>query len=144
MSLQGAEAELINEWIRATLLAYTPLTDLVADRIHLELAPDATDYPFVIFNAQSPPRVIRGVGLAVVMVDAVYQIKAVGRGDSYTQIAPIAAAIKSGIERSEYQAVPDGYVFTCSYERQVMYGEPKGQVQARHLGGEYRVFAQAS
>lgn len=144
MSLQGAEAELINQWIEATLIAYSPLAALVQQKVYLDKAPDDIDYPFVIFNAQSPPRVIRGVGLATVMVDSVYTIQAVGRSESYTAIAPIAAAIKSGIERAEHVAVPDGFVLTCSYERQVMYSEPKGQVQARHLGGEYRIYAQAS
>lgn len=135
---------MLSDWIESTLLAYAPLASLVGVKVYEELAPADIDYPFVVFNAQSPPRVVRGVGLATVMVSAVYTIKAVGRGDSYTALAPVANAIHDGIIQNDTDVVAGGFVFTCSYEQQVMYVEPKGAVQFRNLGGEYAVQAQAS
>lgn len=144
MSMVGAESVMIDQWIESTLLNSSAVTNIVNDRVYLDLAPAEAEYPFVVYQAISPPRTIRGLGVEHWMVDGNWQVKGTCRGDAYLPIAPLAAAIHAALVTNETDVVAGGMVFTCTFERQVMHGEPKGQVQFRHLGGEYRIQAQAS
>lgn len=140
----GAETALVDLWIDETLKAYTPLTDIVGQRIFSDLAPSGSVFPYVIYQVQSPPSVVRGVGLAEVMVDTIYTVKAINQSPSYAALAPAASAIRSAMVTADTQAPTGGLIFTCGYERQVAYTEGRGTEQARHLGGEFRIQAQAT
>lgn len=144
MSYQGAEAALVGKWIDTTLKAYTTLTNIVSTRIYEDMAPAGTPFIYVIYNVQDSPRVVRGVGLAEVMVDTIYTVKAIAQCTSYDTLAPTASAIRGALVTAETQAPTGGLIFTCSYERQVAYAEGRGAEQTRHLGGEFRIQAQPS
>lgn len=144
MSYAGAEAALVGNWISATLLADATLVGLVSTKVFEDLAPNGTPFPYVVFNVQDAPYVVRGVGLAEVMVDTIFTVKAVAQVSSYDVLAPHASAIRAALVTAETQAPTGGLIFTCSYERQVAYAEGRGAEQVRHLGGEYKIQAQPS
>lgn len=144
MSMVGAESVMIDEWIKDTLSNDPTVSGIAVGGVHLDLAPPDVQYPFIVYQAIEPPRVIRGLGVEHWMVDGTWQVKGTARGVEYLPIAPLAHAIHDALVTGDTDAVSDGYIFTCTFERQVMHGEPKGQVQFRHLGGEYRIQAQAS
>lgn len=79
----GAEQALTDAWVEGRLKAFDTITPGLGDRIFLDVAPEGTPYPFVVYQCQEPPRDVRGVGSFRVMVDTLYVAKAVAQVSSY-------------------------------------------------------------
>lgn len=147
MSYKGAETQMINLWVAARLAAHTDFNTIstgLTDRIFLDLAPDGTPYPFIVFQQQSAPEVVRGVGPEEVMVDTVYVVKAIAQGTSFEHLAPVAAGIRAALHEPTGETVTDGVILMSRFERGFSMKEDESTKQFRHLGGEYRIQAQAS
>jgi hypothetical protein len=143
----GAEEALIDEWVRLKLTNHTAFNVLftgLTGRVFNRYAPSGTTYPYIIFQAQTPPDVVRGVGDAEVMVDTIYIVKAVAQADSFAPLANVAAAIRTAMVYPNGDSLTGGSIFTSRYEKQFSMVEPEATKQYRHLGGEFRIQAQAS
>jgi hypothetical protein len=143
----GAEQVLVDLWVKAQLDARAAEFNAVAaglsTRIFLDYAPEGTPYPFVIYQCQSPPRDVRGVGLSRVLIDTLYVVKAVSQVDSYAPLAPIAKVIDAAMTSAAGSAVEDGLVLTSVRQDQFSMVERDQGTQFRHFGGEYKIQAQA-
>lgn len=136
-------AELIEPWIYSTLVndsafAATGLPVVGA------LTPDDPGELYVTISALSPPRDIRGVGLARFSSESVYLVKVVGRTTSQDDLLPAARrifALFDGVEAD----TPNGHI-TCTRDQIVSYGEVSGAAVGGgqpylHLGGSFRIRA---
>ena len=142
----GAEQVLCDLYVEQRLATVAADLDLIAtdlsQRIYEDVAPADASYPFIVWQCQSPPRDVRGVGTFRVMVDTLYVVKAVTQASSYAPLAPIAKVIDSAMTNAEGSVVSDGLVFTSVRDDQFSMREISEGTQFRHLGGEYRIQAQ--
>lgn len=143
---EGAEQALTTEWVRQQLLAkaadFNAISDGLSLRLYEDFAPTDAVYPFVIYQCQSPPRDIRGVGVSRVMVDTLYVVKAVAQVSSYAPLAPVASVIDAALTSPAGSPVADGFVFASVREEQFSLVEIDNGTQYRHFGGQYRIQAQ--
>lgn len=143
---EGAEQELCNLWVRQQIASVAADLDAIAtglsSRVFLDYAPKGTTWPVVIFQCQDEPRDVRGVGLATVMVDTLYLVKAVAQLEEYGPLAPIAKVLHTAMTTATGSQVDGGTVLTSVRERQFAMPEVSEGVQVRHLGGLYRIQAQ--
>lgn len=151
MSHVGQETDLISVWIKqrfadaAIVSALNGLWSDLSQRIYEDVAPSTSAYPYIVFQPQSPPDVVRGVGSAEVMVDTIYTVKAVTQGVDDKVTGPVAAVIHQAMVESNGDPV-DGGIGTVFMSRRVSvvrYTEPAQGSQFRHLGGAYQIQAQA-
>lgn len=144
----GAEQAMVDLWVESRFADPLIAADLEAiatglsERLFPDFAPKGTPYPFIIYQCQDAPRVIRGVGTFAVMVDTLYVVKAVSQVDSYAPLAPIARVIDAAMTSSTGSAVEDGFVLTSVRDRQFALVEVDQGTQFRHFGGEYSIQAQ--
>jgi hypothetical protein len=144
----GAEQAMVDAWIEARFNdpAIVALLDAIdpalSNRIFPDFAPVGTEYPFIVYQCQDPPRAVRGVGTSVVMVDTLYVVKAVAQVDSYAPLVPVARVIDSAMTSSIGSAVEDGFVLTSVRDRGFALVEHDQGTQFRHFGGEYSIQAQ--
>jgi hypothetical protein len=143
----GAEQVLVDTWIEMRLAAVAQdLEDIapgLSQRIYPDLAPADAPYPVIVYQCQSPPRDVRGVGAVRVMVDTIYVVKAVAQQVSYVPMAPLARVIDGAMTASVPTPVVDGFVLASVRNQQFSLTEVANGKQVRNLGGEYRIHAQA-
>lgn len=147
MTMLGAEQDLIDRWLEARLKAHAAFNAIsagLATRVFNMFAPTGTVYPFIIYQAQSPPRDIRGVGAARVMVDTLYIVKAVAQATSFSPLASIAVEIDKLLTVPNGEVVTDGVILASVRDDQFSMVETESGKQYRHFGGQYRLFAQAT
>lgn len=147
-SYQGAEQVITDLYVQARLATVDTIVDLEAidiglsTRVYEDVAPNDARLPYIVWQCQSPPRDVRGVGTFRVMVDTLYIVKGVSQGTSYAPLAPVAAAIDRAMTNSTGSAVEDGMVLTSVRNDQFSLREVAEGTEFRHLGGEYRIQAQ--
>lgn len=151
MTLIGAEQDLIDRWVDGRLKANTDFNTInagLAGRVFNMFAPTGTTYPFIIYQAQSPPRDVRGVGTARVMVDSLYIVKAVAQASTFNALSAIAAEIDQvmTVATGENITTPagNGLLLASVRDDQFSLVELEQGKQYRHLGGLYRIHAQAA
>ena len=144
----GSEQQLVNLWLEARFAANAAALNAInaglSSRIFPDFAPFNAAYPFIVYQAQSPPRDVRGVGAIRLLVDTLYVVKAVAQVDTYAPLAPVATLIDSIMIMAAPQAVSDGTVLCSTREDQFSLVEVNEGKQFRHLGGSYRILAQAT
>lgn len=145
----GSEEAMCDKWVKFRLnghSAFDAISAGLSGRVYNRIAPATTKYPYIVFQAQTPPRVVRGVGDAEVMVDTLYVVKAIAQGTDFEALAPVATAIRTALVAANGEAIPDGAgsVFTCRFEQSFSMVESEQSQQFRHLGGEFRIQAQAA
>jgi hypothetical protein len=134
--------DVIEPWMYQRLAADAALTALVAGRVVSTMAGRNMQSPYVVFDLNSP-RDIRGIGTGRIMVDCLYVAKAVGKTDSWDDLAPIAARVDELLDGASGEVVA-GHVLGVARERVVQYAEVDDNGnQYRHLGGMYRLWAHA-
>jgi hypothetical protein len=118
----------------------------LSTRVFNEVAGDDASYPFIVYQCQDPPEVVRGVGSAEVMVDTIYIVKAIAQGTSDVVLAPVASAIRDALVSNNGEEIVGGIgtIFTCHYLRQFRMSTVEQGSQFRHLGGAYRIQARAA
>ena len=145
-SFAGAEQVLIDAWVQARLASFAIELDEedagLSTRVYPDFALPGAQYPFIIFQCQSPPRDVRGVGVTRVMVDTLYVVKAVAQVDSYAPLQGIAHIIDKALTSPEGSVVDDGLVFTSVREEGFNLVEVEQGTQFRHLGGQFKIQAQ--
>ena len=146
----GAEVPMIDQWIEQKLKvdaagALNAIATDLSTRVYNEVGPEGIDYPFIVYQTQDDPAVVRGVGSAEVMVDTIYVVKAIAQGVSYEALAQVASAIRDALVSDNGESIVGGIgnVFTCRYERQIRLSTVEQGNQFRHLGGAYRIQARA-
>ena len=138
----GAEQVMIEEWLDAILKAHTDFDVISAgltDRIFDGLAPRGVRYPFIVWQNQSPPQDNLGVGIARVMVDSLYTVKAIAQADSFSTLRPVAVEIDKAITNANGTTVDGGMIHTCARQRQFTQTTVEDSVQYRQLGGIYKI-----
>jgi hypothetical protein len=142
----GVEEVMCNAWIEAQLAlqatALNAISTGLSGRIYPDMAPEATDWPCIIYQCQDKPRDIRGVGTFTIMVDTLYLVKAVARTDTYAPLAPIAKVIHTALTQEVGGSVDDGEVLTSVRDNAFSMIEVDKGTQFRHLGGLYKIHAQ--
>ena len=142
----GAESCLIDDWLVNVLgTPTTPVAALAAvgvTGVHDHFADPGTAFPYVIFQRMSDIDV-KGAGPNRWMINAVYIVKAVAEVDSFTPLKPIANKIDL-IVQAKTVAFGGGFITGTSREGSHRLVEYEDGSQARQLGGEYRIYAQAA
>lgn len=119
------------------------ISPFLSTRVFEDFAPAGYSvYPFLIVQCQQPPRDIRGVGVARVMVDTLFVVKAVAQVLSYGPLAPIAKVLDSALTVEVADPVGDGAVITSVRNEQFSMVEVDNGKQYRHFGGVYKIQAQ--
>lgn len=149
MSYKGAEEALNDLWVEEKLTQHAPFDTISAGltgRVFNRVAPATAEFPYIVYQSQTPPNVVRGVGDAEVMVDTIYIVKAIAQGSDYSALVPVANAIRTALVSANGEVITGavGTVFTCQYERGFSLVENEQTKQFRHLGGEFRIQAQAA
>ena len=134
------ETTRIERWLYDVLSRDPVLSSAVSGRVYAYLAPPEAETPFVVFAFQSGTDTA-GIGMARLFVSALYQVKVVGTGWSWTPLQPIADRIDDLLHASSGTTL-DGYVLGCMREQPVSYVEVSDGKVYRHLGGLYRIYAQ--
>lgn len=143
MSSVGAESVAIEEAIDSLLRDAGAVVAIVADRIFPDLAPESTQYPFIVFQQQASTDVV-GVGAnARIMVNADWIVRGVTKASAYSGLKTLARAIDDALEGATWQA-PDGQVFAIQRRTEYRMNEQDGGDVIRHLGGLFRVQAQTT
>ena len=142
----GSEIPMIDAWVESRLALFAVDLEAIAAglsaAVYPDFAPEGTPYPFIVYQCQSPPRDIRGVGVSRVMVDTLYVVKAVSQAVSYDPLRPIAGIIDRAMTAAEGGSVGSGLVLSSVRERQFSMVEVDAGTQYRHLGGEFKIHAQ--
>lgn len=151
MSFFGAEGPMIDTWIEEKLMvtssgALEALSTGLSSRVYPDVAPSTAAYPFIVYQQQTPPEVIRGVGSAEVMVDTIYVVKAINQGTSDAALAPVANAIRDALVFNNGEGIVGGIgtIFTSHYVRAFRMSSVEQASQFRHLGGVFRIQARAA
>ena len=140
--MPGNETALVDSWISATLLASTDVTDIVSTRVYLDVAPETAAFPFIIYQLQDSSDV-RGVGTFRVMSDTLYVVKGVAAVASFALLGDLAEAIDAALNTITPEAVTGGTIIGSVRENPFRLTEKDGGQEFRHLGGIYRIYAQA-
>jgi hypothetical protein len=143
MTYLGAEVSITDAWVASRLASIPALVALVSTRIYNTWAPPDIAYPFVIYQQQTLRDVI-GVGSERIMVDNLYVVKGIAQGPDFSQLAPVAAQIDVALHVPPGGAVMGGYVMASVREEPFALTEVDDGVQYRHMGGVYRIHAQAT
>lgn len=143
MSYIGAEVSIIDAWVVAQLSSTVGVTNLVGSRIYNQYAPTNADYPFIIFQQQTL-RDVRGVGGVRIMVDSLYVVKGISQGNDFAQLGVLATAIDTALNIPPGGSVTGGYVMASVREEPFALTEVEDGKQFRHMGGIYRIHAQAT
>lgn len=142
----GAETCLIDDWLVSVLgtpgAPVAALAGVGVTGVYDHFAKPGTPYPYVIFQRMSDLDV-GGVGPNRWMINAVYIVKAVAEVDSFDPLKPVAHEIDLLVQA---KTVPFGGGFITGVNREGSHRlvEYEGGSQARQLGGEYRIYAQAA
>jgi hypothetical protein len=131
------ETARVDRWLYELLSGDQELQSLVGDRVYGYLAPPGAQFPFVVFTHQGGHDVL-GVGPARVMAHLLYQVKAVGKGNSFAPLQPIADRVDALLQGASGSVV-DGYVLICVREHPFAFVEVDNGVEYRHIGGLWRI-----
>lgn len=126
--------------VDSTLLAQLPGGTLA--NIFNGVAPYETVDPWVSFDLWIPPEDIRGVGGARVGINAMYVVRGVCRGASYTPLKVIAGRIDALLHQAPIANVTDGVIFSSQRHMPFSMEEVQAGQQYRHRGGIYMIQAQ--
>ena len=137
MSSGVETVEIIDTWLWARLSGDDELMDAIGgtDNLVGTLAHAAIGTPYIAYFLSSS-RDIYTVPQIRVQVDAIYTVKAVSEGATWSIVAPIARRIDSLLDGVN-TTTPNGDL-SCVREGIVQYPEVEQATQYRHLGGTYR------
>jgi len=146
------ETDLIAGWLTPLLAADTAgagslgvLSAGITDRIYDTLAPQEEEtYTIIVFNIQSATdlMMISRAGSRV-WCNCLAQVKVIGKDQAFSELTSIASRIDALIHQAS--GTPSGgTIVACTREQIVRYIEPVGALTYRHLGGLFRMIAQAA
>lgn len=139
MPAPGIELITVETWLRQRLAS-----NLVGvqNRVFVDAAPRGTQYPYVIYQLQTPEDV-RTLNGTRIMTTGTWIVKAIMQTATYADLSSIAAAIDSQLHKAQYHTdVGSGAVLACVRERPFKMSEVNDGLLILHLGGFYRIYAQ--
>lgn len=139
MTASVETVELVEPWLFGVLNGDMTLNTLVGGRIENTIGPLSTDLvlPKVNFQCISSRDIQNAQGLTI-DTSSLYDITAVGLGDSWTSLTPIAVRIHMLIQGAVY-TFPGGGSLTCVRDMVIQRPEIVEGATYRHLGGMYRI-----
>jgi hypothetical protein len=143
MTYLGAEVSIIDSWVYAQLAGNVTVAQMVGTRIFNTYAPPDIAFPFIIFQQQTL-RDVRGVGSDRIMVDTLYVVKGVSQGSDFSQLGTLASAIDVALNVPAGGAATGGLVLASVRDEPFALTEVDDGKQFRHMGGVYRIYAQAT
>ena len=135
------EALIAERWLKATLDGDAEMRQILGarDRIGKGSVPALAGNETVVFySPQIPARDIRGVGLARIMAECLYEVRAVGLPRQYATVVAAAQRIDVLLHGARGPTV-GGQVIVATREQTVQFTDPQGW---EVLGGLYRLYAQ--
>lgn len=134
-------------FLMSTLQADSTLAALAPGGIFRSIAPTGTQTPVIIIAFQAGTDVITTTGVRL-MVNALYQVKAVGPASDMQSIVNASSQVDIVLGGSQgirnVSVSGGGYVLSCVREGPLAYDDTKlvvGQLWS-YLGGLYRVYAE--
>ena len=146
VDLTGAERVVVDAWIPAAILTAAAQLEAISvglsTRVYEGVAPLSAKYPYIVFQSQSDPTDVRGVGVVTVMVQATYLVKVIAATD-YPSIGQIVSIINSVLVTST-GATPSvgGRILSSVKNTGFSLNEIYDGVQLRNLGAVYGIFVQ--
>lgn len=137
----GAETvDIIDPWLWSTLSGDAQLMTAIGGQGSLisTLAKGGVPAPYVVFFCSSPRDII-AVGGIRVEIDALYTVKVVGEGASWTTVKPIFRRIDALLHGKDVTTVNGS--LSCRRESIIQYAEVESATQFRHLGAVFRIRA---
>lgn len=137
------ETSVIDTFLYTTLTNDPTITGIIGTRCYADFAPQGTIFPNIIFQLQAATD-LNAVSSQRVYINSVYVVKAVVETASYGgTIATLAQRIDALLHRQQKAISNVGYIW-CRREQPFRLAEvTDGGKQYRHMGGIYRIWAQA-
>lgn len=134
-----------DQWLYSKLTGDATLASLIGARVYSYMAPLGATLPAIIYAYQGGKDVTEVANYRI-FNSGLYQVKAVGQGESMVAIAAIAHRIDTVLHRSS-GTVSGGAILACVREpgrSALSYAEYTNGVRYNHLGGIYRILVQES
>lgn len=139
----SVESSAVAEWIYSNLAADNSITGIVDSRIYEGPAPQGSTYPIVRFEQQSTLDVMGATEATRIMVNELWLIRAIGMTQSYRGDLQTLANRIDALFHNTDGSVADALVFSSAREYAMRLPEEDQGISYRHLGGIYRIYAQA-
>lgn len=141
------EALIADGWLRATLGNDATLGAAAPGGVHADVAPagvadDASKSPWVVWFLVSATDAM-SMGSIRTVAELVYEVRATGRDCGYADLKAAANQLDVLLHRAS-GSTSDGTVVDCRREELVRFSEQDGERVYRHLGGQYRIWAQGA
>ncbi len=138
MSAGIEPVEIIDPWLWKTLSTDPVIVSLVAQRISNGAALGPSQTPFITWEMNSSVDRTNASGQTI-FSNSLFVVKAVGQGGSYRPVLPIAKRINELL--ADKNVTTENGTLQCRRDRVIRYVELDDNVQYRHLGGIYRIYA---
>lgn len=133
------ELSAVNKWLIQSLAASPNLAGI---GVWIDIVPEGEAFPCILFSAlTSRDRV--GAGANRMLTRPLYIVRAIGTGDSFAELVPLANAVDQQLQAASSTApvVIDGVTIRGSFrEEPLQTSKAERGVLYRYLGGLYRVF----
>lgn len=144
--LTGAERVVVDSWIPAALATQTVALDAISPglsgRIFPDMAPYGETYPFIVYQCQSDPVDVRGVGITTIMTETTYIVKVVAASDYLTLGAVVAIVNAALTTASPVLPAAGGTIVSSVKTKGFSLTETVDGKEVRNLGGFYDIFVQ--
>jgi len=135
----SADITRIDEWMYNLFKNNGSVNSLVGGRIYGDMAPQGTTYPLVLFAFLGGADKV--ITFRSRFTNAIYLVRAVGRGSSFEPLEPIADRLDAllGTVPDNGTIVRDIRIASCSREQPHQRKDMENGVATVYLGGFYRV-----
>ena len=133
------ELSAVNKWLVQSLAA-SP--DLAGINAWIDIVPEGEAFPCILFSALTGRDRV-GAGANRMLTRPLYIVRAVGTGESFAELGPIANAIDRQLQATAQTApnVIDGVTIRGSFrEEPLQSSKAENGILYRYLGGLYRIF----
>lgn len=144
-TLPGIEGITVSRWVYDTLTTSPALQGLLGAPVGPKVREGTYDgtAPIWVVYTILPPTDVKGVGATQIMSRVQFQVKVVGKGQSYGPLVPIYQEVHRLLEsRTNQEPAAGGIILTSERVSGVQYPERTNGVEYRHLGGLYETLTQ--
>jgi hypothetical protein len=135
-----ADLAAVQNWLYDSLVADSTINTATGGRVFANAAPSTTAFPLVTFAFVGGVDVIRTVGDTRV-TQALYLVRAIGKGNSLAGIKPIAARFDTVLTVPYGGVTVDGVrIRSCVHDQPHVRFDQEYDVPATYLGAVYRIY----
>jgi len=140
----SADVTRIDQWIYSTLSSNATLNTLVGGRIYGDMAPQGATFPLILFSFLGGADKV--LTFRSRFTNAIYLIRAVGRGSSFNSVEEVADGIDTLLSQIPDNGivVRDIRIASCTREQPHQRKDMESGVPTVYLGGFYRIRYQPS